>query len=852
MKEVIFYKDRLDLQRVQNDSFDKVYFDMTDDIGIFNCLFVTDHCDFCITRWCYSCMNGYQLEFDSNTCIKTVAGCNYITGECSSKNEEIDNFENYINLIVDLLSYNSSFHFVNLIFYFDQPKDLSKPLTENPNDVRTFYMHFNSLESTLCNPLTKRTSTGKKFKENTQLLSIILHKASMLALMFGQNQVRTYVNVQIGDKYGLTESLALYEDNRCFLNSCHTYISNSNYYTCSCPRYGYMNGRIFIRCADNCLLCWQNTCEICDDGYILDNENRCVRSSESEHDILFNQMLLSRTEYNWNMYLDSLQRATCSAGFIQIGDYCEPCSSGCLICAPNKNCVKCDANYKLGGEQKCILVEYTTSKANMTFSLESRCDDCFQTQKNTPIECKQCRNECKCSLKSFAKQNSYLFNCLNVTFSPPFPEVKDKQSEYAYENAADRNSIILVTKLKTNLFRHSVDTGLIFDTSSCLLNTTREYSIATMTKMENKVASNETTTGQTATFFSSNDIIILTLTLISGPFGNIVIGLLQFNKIFAFLSLSNEKGGQFFEFINVNLYKSKKPDGGFWVGKKQLYEYLTEFEKRDGDKMVSKFTTFMFVGLLASQQLLFVVAYIMSKFKDNPKVQVYKNSVIQFSFKVLRAASYRYNNLFVSNMSFLITGVNLVDTKFHKGLYIVMLLFILYFPTSLYNKALSYLKSEKHKVNGKYSFFNSLSSPMEWQLNQQLLYNRLYDEAFVIAKAFLLYESRDYSKCLMYTALVLTVAEFICVFFFYKTIKKSFTAVKLLGILQFALFIFLMLMRSYGFKIPDLIFEIAYLTSNLSKLIEVLLSSLFVLLMNREYSNTLKRTQQELEVVNVC
>ncbi len=140
---------------------------------------------------------------------------------------------------------------------------------------------------------------------------------------------------------------------------------------------------------------------------------------------------------------------------------------------------------------------------------------------------------------------------------------------------------------------------------------------------------------------------------------------------------------------------------------------------------------------------------------------------------------------------------------------------------------------------------------MEWQLNQQLLYNRLFDEGYVIAKAFLLYQSREYSKCLIYTALALTVAEFICVFFFYKTIKKSFTAVKLIGILLFALFISLMLIVSHGFKVPDLCFEILYLTSNLCKLIEVLMSSLFVLLKNREYSKTLNRTQPAFEEVNV-
>jgi hypothetical protein len=437
----------------------------------------------------------------------------------------------------------------------------------------------------------------------------------------------------------------------------------------------------------------------------------------------------------------------------------------------------------------------------------------------------------------------YLFKCLGVTFDFPLFRTESQNQNYAYSYSNSDNSFVVESRMNSTLFKYSINKSVVFNTSNCILKTTKVYAVMINIPVEQTGSTSNSNEGQTDNFFVSNDIIILTLSILSGPVGNTIIGFLQFNKIFAFLSLTGAEGGQFFEYINVNLYKAKAPGTGFYLSKDQHYEYLTDFKNRDGDKMVSKFTTFLFVGLLAFQQLLFLVGYILSKFKSMPKLQSAKNFLIQLSFKILRAASYRYNNLFVANLGFLIANITLINSGLHQFVYISMLIFILYYPTSLYDKASTYLRAGKSKVNNKLSFFNSLSSTLEWQLNQSLLWNRLFDEFFVTLKSFLLYQSRKFDECLLITAFVLTVGEFICIFVFYKTIKKSFTVIKLVGVALFAVFILMMIAATYDYTILGAVFEVLYLSSNLTKLVEVLLSSAFVFKKNREYSKSRKEVK---------
>jgi hypothetical protein len=108
--------------------------------------------------------------------------------------------------------------------------------------------------------------------------------------------------------------------------------------------------------------------------------------------------------------------------------------------------------------------------------------------------------------------------------------------------------------------------NLVSNTTKCFFDPQRVYTTSRLTyTSKNETITNSTKSGQSGALFASNDLIILTLSVLSGPLGNIVIGFLQFNKIFVYLSLSDAEGGQFFQFININLYASKHSDSGFKI-----------------------------------------------------------------------------------------------------------------------------------------------------------------------------------------------------------------------------------------------------------------------------------------------
>jgi hypothetical protein len=259
---------------------------------------------------------------------------------------------------------------------------------------------------------------------------------------------------------------------------------------------------------------------------------------------------------------------------------------------------------------------------------------------------------------------------------------------------------------------------------------------------------------------------------------------------------------------------------------------------RNGDKMASKFTIIVFASLLALQQLMFIVSYVLSKFEEQPKLEKFKSNLTLYAFKLLRAISYRYNNIIVASLSFLIANVRLIESPYYKCLYLLLLLVLLYYPMSLYEKALTYTDPTAAEANSEHAFFDSLSSPEEWKLNQDLLRNRLLDELMVVLKSFLLYHCRKYKEVLLIVAVILNVLEFIIVLKFYKVIKKGFTEIKLFGIVFFTFFTLSMLIGHLTIDVPGFMFELFSLTSNLLKLVEVISSSIFMLKKNHDYKKS--------------
>jgi hypothetical protein len=858
---IIFSKDRLDLKRVFGNSFFYLRADSSIDVGIYNCFDSSYHCEFCQNGVCMTCMIGYELL--NYQCYTPQYGCDYLTRKCDHWNQPDKNILENINLRITKILFSSDRFPVSLNISFKSKINLGIESANDPTNLRTYSFFFNSLESLRYNPLVGQPHLTTTTVENQFFKLSQFYRLRSVIDQFEMEGTETYLTskMYLNTDYNLTKSLFIFEDCLCFddivlyliqiefnlfhcyLRCSYTYFYNTKTMTCE-------------KCMENCETCSSaDICLVCNafESYILSDDNKCVKIifMFSNVDVNYEklQALFSKEKWEENLFLAG--NVVCSMGYVKIGDQCEPCSIGCLECQINKYCLKCDANYRLTMFNSCEISESVVKNLGNNQELERVCDLCFQTINNISPGCKNCHEECQCSLTQMTFQNSFSFKCPQVTFSSSHLEAMNDGPHFSYQKSNADNTFILISKSNSTFFSYTLDLNLVLNTSNCFISPQKVYSVNQLKYVKANSSSDNTKLGQNNSVFVSNDLILLTLSIISGPIGNIMIGLLQFNKIFVFLSLSDAEGGQFFQFININLYASKQSGTGFRVHQWQHYEFLTEYEMRSGDKMASKFTIILFSSLIALQQLMFIVSFILSRYENNPKLISFRDFLIQLAFKLLRAISYRYNNIIIASLSFLMVNIRFIESYYYKSLYIALLLLMVYYPVSLYDKALSYIKSTVTEPNSDYSFFDSLNSPGERLLNQALLKNRLFDELVVIVKSFLLYHCRKYKDMLLIIAIILNILEFLAVIFSFEVVKKSFTMIKLLGIFFFTIFTVMMLFSSFSFEIPQFLFEVLYLASNLLKLIEVVSSSIFVMKKNYDYKQSQNRIQPAIEVENV-
>jgi hypothetical protein len=200
--------------------------------------------------------------------------------------------------------------------------------------------------------------------------------------------------------------------------------------------------------------------------------------------------------------------------------------------------------------------------------------------------------------------------------------------------SADSNFAIYSNSNATR-FNYIIDPELILNPTYCFIDVSRQYSVLQRETSFEDQNSKKNLELKKAVLFVSSDIIILTLSLLSGPIGNLVIGFLQFNKIFLFLSLSEMEGGQFYQYINVNLYESKKSGKGFYVNPIDEYQFLTQSSLRYGDKIITKFTIFLFLGLLLAGILCLIINKILSFFESTPKIEKASQFLHTNGYKIL-------------------------------------------------------------------------------------------------------------------------------------------------------------------------------------------------------------------------
>jgi hypothetical protein len=314
-------------------------------------------------------------------------------------------------------------------------------------------------------------------------------------------------------------------------------------------------------CFKNCLICSSSeTCYACINPYVLKNDEKCeVSTGEENYKTVFNTAMSHLANIIFDLYFkDYENEEVCLKGYTKMNSKCQKCSYGCLACISTSICIICDTNFKLGANKMCTAIESILKISNKVNQNVNDCSLCFQSKSIKSTGCSECSTECKCSLGQYINNNSYLFKCWNTTFDGDYIRTARTEKEFEYSQPIADSSFVISSKSTATQFTYLIDPQIILKTTNCFINISRQYSVLKRVVDSKERENKKNSQSKETTLSVGSDVIILALGLLSGPIGNLIMGFLQFNKIFLFLSLPEMEGGQFYQFINVNLYQSKK------------------------------------------------------------------------------------------------------------------------------------------------------------------------------------------------------------------------------------------------------------------------------------------------------
>ncbi len=848
---VIFVDGVLDLKRVVNDSFFDLTLQAIEDVGVYNCFSSYENCQYCEYGVCTLCMDSFYLVND--WCVVYPHVYNPFTEISNPLNIfkfdfslSSDRFDTFFVFIV------SGFKNINMArISFQVPQDLANRNENAPSDTYVCYiltLQLSTFNSILFNGLGHK-DMGLWFKESLAKFERLFRQISSL------KRISTIVFESLEfypEHYNVRKVLSQFDDTLCYSPHLVLYVFDDFsrcFLKCESGQFYSESEDYCIACLDGCEVCDEvGICLVCFFSHELINDHFCTEKelnfgviepikvgiSKLEYDQMFKQYYSAVTSKITNEF----QEVICQAGYYLKNNDCLRCSRNCLVCTSDQKCIKCDSTFELSASFECVALTLKSSQTTLKADNKEKCNDCFQVKGDISPGCVNCSNTCRCFFQQSTSGDVFIFTCNEVSFDLLYIQSVPRNKDFDFQTSKSETSFTLIPRSKSQVTRYTLDSQFIRNTTNCYLETNKVY-ITMLDESFKSSVIGKVKDVVSSVSVSNADIIIIALTVVSGPIGNLAIGLLQFNKVYMFVSLSQVAGGQFYNFINVNLYQSKKAQNGFYISQTDYYEYMTVNNEYAGDKMIDKFYIYTFISVLLLGHGMLLVRKVIRSFK--PEAMVETNQKLKlYGNKIIGAISYRYFNIYITSLTFLLANVQFIRSDRQSFEFFAMLLCMLFLSVYYYFIIYDFIKTKSVK---SYLYLRVLESPAMQSMNIILLKNRIYDEMFIILKALTLYHLRKYKKMLLYSALIITIVEFFSVIFLYTSIKKGITVIKLFGVCLFGVFVIMLIIKSYNYTVNDTFFEIVYLASNISKLAEVVSSSIWVKRKNSEYRKALRQVQ---------
>jgi hypothetical protein len=309
-----------------------------------------------------------------------------------------------------------------------------------------------------------------------------------------------------------------------------------------------------------------------------------------------------------------------------------------------------------------------------------------------------------------------------------------------------------------------------------------------------------------------------------------MVSIIQFNKIFLFLSFSKMRIGGIFDYVNYNLHQKKNFELPFLVSQKNKYLYEYEYNKMSGSKLISEVDVTEYLIIILGTVLLWIIALILPICRNSLKILKLSAFLKKISIKMFKSAGNSIILMLLVSMPLIFKAFQLAESIYVMIICFLAYLALLMFQSYPFYQARQFLLYKKKLEN---SLFHFLKSKRMYEENRHIIRMWFIDQTFLFCVIMSMYLLREYTDMMLIGSLLLVLAGIIVAIIKWKVVSRVVLFFKLVSQIGLFVFIILMMIQHYCTKLPVLVFDVIYVTSNLAKILEVLSFALWVFFKNR-------------------
>ncbi len=521
----------------------------------------------------------------------------------------------------------------------------------------------------------------------------------------------------------------------------------------------------------------------------------------------------------------------CGLGFVLVGNICKSCPKGCLSCPDVLTCSMCDAHYELTAKMICIMKAMGMLNDTTSMLLQSReCGSCYQVYTKQSLGCLGCNNTCHCHVNQSSYDNSFNVVCDHTLLDAQNLEQKKDNSLY-YTKASSLNFELRVhLKRRVTSTIYPIDLSFVKNTTGCIIRPNTTFTLES-TSTAIFIPPIPITETEKETIELSSESLINLVGLFSLSAATMIIGFLQFNKFFYYLSTCDVMVGGLYDYINFYVYGNRKDEQPWMLMDDQQVDFSYADFKYYGSKLIRNKDIQRYIIFAAVCYFLLLAGKYLRQNTHHRRLSSFGQSLTLQAKKFNYVISRRYLPLISVSLSYLLQFFRLIRPTLFQFIYLVLLLLMFKYSLSMRLKALAFINGQNDEKN---AYFGTLKSPNQIEKNRMLLKAKIIEELFYILKIMAIYHLRMYKLPALIGTLVLIACEMTVSVIFIKKLHLIQTILIFVELLSLSAFVSLMILKYFSIIQSVLIFDIVFLICNCAKLVSTITQIVLVARKNQE------------------